>query len=117
VGTGACLQSLRRTRCGEFTISQAVELERVKQSSVAVTERWISLERLLPAMPSVRLGEEGRKRVAHGQMLSATHLIGRGIVGNSPGPWTRLIDEEGQLVALATVDSTGEFLHPAVVLI
>jgi hypothetical protein len=28
-----------------------------------------------------------------------------------------LIDEEGQLVALATVDSTGEFLHPAVVLI
>lgn len=117
VGTGACLESLRRTRCGEFTISQAVELERVRQSSVAVTERWIALERLLPAMPSVRLGEEGRKRVAHGQMLGATHLIGGGIVRNSPGVWTRLIDEEGQLVALATVDSTGDFLHPAVVLI
>ena len=117
VGTGACLESLRRTRCGEFTISQAVELERVRRSSVAVTERWISLERLLPAMPSVRLGEEGRKRVAHGQMLGTTHLIGGGIVRNSPGAWTRLVDEEGQLVALATVDPTGESLHPAVVLI
>ena len=76
VGTGACLESLRRTRSGEFTLDQAVELERVRQSSAAVTERWIPLERLLPGMPSVRLGEEGRKRVAHGQMLGAAHLAG-----------------------------------------
>ncbi len=117
VATGACLESLRRTRSGEFSVGQAVELEQVRQSSVAVTERWISLERLLPAMPSVRLGNEGRKRVAHGQMLGASHVLGGETSGQSPGAWVRLIDGEGQLIALGTVDSTREFLHPAVVLI
>jgi tRNA pseudouridine55 synthase len=117
VATGACLESLRRTRSGEFTLSQAVALEEVTQSSVAVTERWIPLERLLPGIPSVRLDEEGRKRVAHGQMLGSAHVLGNESGRNSPGSWARLFDEQGQLVALGTVDSTGEFLHPAVVLI
>ena len=117
VATGACLESLRRTRSGEFSVGQAVELEQVRQSSVAVTERWIPLERLLQSMPSVRLGNEGRKRVAHGQMLGAGHVLGGETSGRSPGAWVRLIDEEGQLVALGTVDSTREFLHPTVVLI
>jgi tRNA pseudouridine55 synthase len=118
VGTGACLEALRRTRSGEFAIDQAVDLDRVRQSSAAVTERWIPLDRLLPRLPSVRLGEEGRKRVSHGQMLGLPHVLagGSAIRGGS-GTWVRLIDEEGQLVALGTADSTGEFLHPAVVLI
>ncbi len=62
VGTGACLESLRRTRSGEFTLDQAVDLERVRQSSAAVTERWIPLERLLPGCPwpvSARKGANG----------------------------------------------------------
>jgi tRNA U55 pseudouridine synthase TruB len=117
VTTGACLEALRRTRSGEFNIGQAVELEQVTQSSVAVTERWIPLERLLPSMPSGRLGNEGRKRVAHGQMLGGAHVLGDGNNLRNPGAWIRLIDEEGQLVALGTVDPSGEFLHPAVVLI
>ena len=41
--------------------SQAVELERVRQSSVAVTERWIPLERLLPAMPVCSARRRGAK--------------------------------------------------------
>jgi len=117
VATGACLESLRRTRSGEFTLAQAVELEQVRQSSVSVTERWIPLEGLLPAMPFVRLGGEGRKRVAHGQMVGAAHFVGGESWRRGSGVWIRLIDEQGQLVALGMVDSTGEFLHPAVVLI
>ena len=118
VGTGACLESLRRTRSGEFTIEQAIELEHVRQSSTLLKERWVPLERLLPRLPSVRLGPEGRKRVAHGQILSIPHVIaGADTVRQGPDAWIRLLDEEGQLVALGTPDSTGEFLHPAVVLI
>jgi tRNA pseudouridine55 synthase len=117
VATGACLESLRRTRSGEFTIGQAVELEHLRQSSVAVTEKWIPLDRLLPAMPFVRLGSEGRRRVGHGQMLAAAHLLGGDDGRRGPGEWIRFIDEEGELVALGTIDSTGKFLHPAVVLI
>ena len=118
VGTGACLESLRRTRSGEFTLDQAVDLEQVRQSSTVLKERWIPLERLLPRLPSVRLGSEGRKRVAHGQMLGTPHVLaGAEAVHRGPDAWIRLIDEEGQLVALGTPDSSGEFLHPAVVLI
>jgi tRNA pseudouridine55 synthase len=118
VGTGACLESLRRTRSGEFTLDQAVDLEQVRQSSTVLKERWVPLERLLPRLPSVRLGPEGRRRVAHGQMLGAPHVLaGAEAVRRGADAWIRLIDEEGQLVALGTPDSTGEFLHPAVVLI
>ena len=118
VGTGASLESLRRTRSGEFTLDQAVDLEQVRQSSTVLKERWIPLERLLPRLPSVRLAPEGRRRVAHGQMLGTPHVVAGGdAVRRGPGAWIRLIDEEGQLVAVGTPDSTGEFLHPTVVLI
>lgn len=118
VGTGACLEGLRRTRSGEFTIDQAVDLARLRQSSATVTERWIPLERLLPHLPSVRLGEEGRRRVSHGQRLGGPQMLAAGNAAKSGrGAWVRLIDEQGHLVALGTTDSTGEFLHPTVVLI
>jgi tRNA pseudouridine55 synthase len=118
VGTGACLESLRRSRSGEFTLEHAIELEQVRQSSTVLTERWITLERLLPRLPSVRLAPEGRRRVAHGQMLGTPHVLAGGdAVRRGPDAWIRLLDEEGQLVALGTPDRSGEFLHPAVVLI
>ena len=44
-------------------------------------------------------------------------IAGADTVRQGPDAWIRLLDEEGQLVALGTPDSTGEFLHPAVVLI
>jgi tRNA pseudouridine55 synthase len=118
VGTGACLESLRRTRSGEFTIEQAVDFERVQRASTAVAERWIPMERLLPGLPSVHLGAEGRKRVTHGQMLWRSHVLsGEAAMCGRSSAWVRLLDEQGQLVALATVAQTGESLHPAVVLI
>ena len=51
-------------------------------------------------------------------MLATAHVLaGAEAVRLGADAWIRLIDEEGQLVALGTPDSTGEFLHPAVVLI
>jgi tRNA pseudouridine55 synthase len=118
VGTGACLESLRRTRSGEFTIGQAVGLERVQGVGSAVAEGWLPLERLLPGFPAVRLGADGRKRVSHGQMLERSHVqSGQESIPGSEGAWVRLLDQNGQLIALATVVAPGEFLHPAVVLI
>jgi tRNA pseudouridine55 synthase len=117
VGTGACLEALRRTRSGEFTIDQAVELERLQRSGSAVIG-WVPLDRLLPGLPAARLGAEGRKRVTHGQALGESHLVAdRETMRSDEGSWVRLLDEQGQLVALATVARSGEFLHPAVVLI
>ena len=118
VGTGACLASLRRMRSGEFTIGQAVGLERVQDMGSDVIEGWLPLERLLPGLPAVRLGAEGRKRVSHGRTLERSHLeSGQESMSGDQGAWVRLLDQNGQLIALANVAGPGEFLHPAVVLI
>ena len=118
VGTGACLESLRRTRSGEFSLDRAVDLEQVRQSSALFAERWISLDRLLPHFPSIRLDDEARRRVGHGQILALARLAtgGHGEDRHS-SEWFRLVDAEDRLIALGTADETGEFLHPAVVLI
>jgi hypothetical protein len=51
-------------------------------------------------------------------MLWRSHVLsGEGAMCGRSSAWVRLLDEQGQLVALATVAQTGESLHPAVVLI
>jgi tRNA pseudouridine55 synthase len=119
VGTGACLETLRRTRSGEFTIQQAVNLTDLHRSSAAVMGQWIPLEGLLRQFLSARLTEEGRKRVARGQTVGRSHVLAgtENALTSGSGAWIRLLDESGQFVALGTVDSSSEFLHPAIVLI
>jgi tRNA pseudouridine55 synthase len=114
VGTGACVESLRRTRHGEFTLNQAVTVEQLRQGEAAVGDRWIPLDRLLPGLPSVRVSAEGRKRVSHGQELQGAHLLDDAV--ETADSWVRLLDEQDHLLALATA-SGARALHPAVVLI
>lgn len=123
VGTGACLEALRRTRSGEFSLESAVTLEDLQLRPPSATERLIPLERLLPGFPAVRLSPEGRDRVANGQEIDVRHLVGTapaGIFGTGASAridrWVRLFDEHGRLAALATDGSRPDSLHPAVVL-
>ncbi|HET9360771.1 MAG TPA: tRNA pseudouridine(55) synthase TruB [Vicinamibacterales bacterium] len=113
-GTGACVESLRRTRHGEFSLSQAVTVEQLRQGAAAVGDRWIPLDRLLPGLPSVRVSAEGRTRVSHGQELQGSHLLDEAVEGSDS--WIRLLDEDNHLLAVATA-SSARALHPAVVLI
>jgi len=125
-GTGACLESLRRTRSGEFRIEQAVDLDQLRQGGPIVADKWIALDELLTALPSVRLTAEGRRRVSHGQEVGPTHVLGgqpsegrptaKGGVGDADA-WVRLFDDAGHLLALGTTGSGQDALHPAVVLI
>ena len=112
VGTGACLESLRRTRSGEFTLDQAVDLERVRQSSAAVTERWIPLDASCRDCPSPVSVSEGRKRVTHGQMLGPAHLAGAPPALQGAGAWVRLLDGQGQLIALGDLRFERGFFAP-----
>jgi tRNA pseudouridine55 synthase len=112
--TGACVESLRRTRHGEFSLSQAVTVEQLRQGAATVSDRWIPLDRLLPGLPSVRVSAEGRTRVSHGQELQGSHLLEEAVEGADS--WIRLLDEQNHLLAVATA-SSARVLHPAVVLI
>jgi tRNA pseudouridine55 synthase len=115
VGTGACLGSLRRTRSGEFTVAEAMPLAQVIGAAADAVGGLLPVDRLLPHFPVVRLSDEERVRVRHGQDVSAAIQPSGGAGDN--GGWVRLIDGEGHLLALAVPGPRPGSLHPAVVLI
>src|SRR5688572_2806371 len=109
VQTGACLQDLRRTRSGNFSLNEAIDLETLGRDAETAAGAVIPLHRLMPDYPVVTLTDEARSRVSHGQEVD-------GAV-NGGAEWVRLTDSEGHLVALARPGSRPGSLHPAVVLI
>ena len=111
LGTVAALESLRRTRSGQFQIASAVpfdELAGAGRESLAA--RVVPMSELLPEVPSVPLTGSVVQEVRHGRDVAAPP--------GWPGvpPVSRLVDEEGHLVAIAVPADRPRFLHPSVVL-
>jgi tRNA pseudouridine55 synthase len=121
VGTGACLEALRRTRSGEFDLTQAVPLEVLQKGRDEAGSRVLEMERLLSGLPAVRLSSDGRTRISHGLDVDARHALGTDSsdIGSwTPGTWVRLLDERGAMMAVAQPSrSRSDALHPSIVLI
>lgn len=119
VGTGACLEALRRTRSGEFRLEEALPMDALQDEDTHVD--LIPVERLLTAFPSVVVTDEGLTRVTHGRQLESGHYSIRSAGAEAPASghaeWTRIFDSGGRLTALGTGGSTRGSLHPAIVLI
>jgi tRNA pseudouridine55 synthase len=110
LGSGAVLESLRRTRSGEFEVGAAVPFEElVGGNGEGIARHVVPLDRLLPGVPALALSVEAADRARHGVDVPA------------PG-WphdsrlARLFDGEGRLLALAMPANRPGFLHPFVVL-
>ena len=132
-GTGACLEALRRTRSGDFTLEEAIPLDALHGGTAVrgagpVERReegrggpadletlLIPMEDLLPHMPAVTVTAEGLARVSHGQHVRPVDLAGPQPSGAAE--WVRLLDAGGALVGLGTPQRPSGFLHPEVVLI
>jgi tRNA pseudouridine55 synthase len=110
---GAYLERLRRTRAGNFSLSEAAPLDVIIQEGPLAVSRLIPIDRLLPELPAVVLTEQGVRRATHGNAL------GRGDVLDTPtriGHRVRLVDAAGTLLGIAEpID--GGLLHPVVVLV
>ena len=127
LGTGATLEALRRTRSGDFTLEEAVDLDDVGRKRLDPTDPGsripdpvletllIPLEKLLPAFPAVTVTAEGLTRVSHGQHVRPADVAGPMPV--SSAEWVRVLDGSGALVALGTPQTPSGLLHPEVVLI
>lgn len=132
LGTGASLETLRRTRSGEFTIAQAVPLD-VLQQEVRPHTRLVPMHRLLGGTAGAVLTPEGYARVRQGQEIAPHHIeqhivaavsaarslgkdhpTGDDQAEDSMEMWVRLLVGE-RLVAMARRRPSG-LLHPAVVL-
>jgi len=125
-GTGACLEALRRTRSGEFTLEEAVDLDTLgpirdrtnPESRIAnpgLQTVLIPMERLLPAFPAVTVTAEGLTRVSHGQPVRPVDLAAG--TDHATSEWVRLLDTGGSLIGLGTPHPHSGSLHPEVVLI
>jgi tRNA pseudouridine55 synthase len=118
LGCGACLDALRRTRSGEFTLSGAVTLDELSapRASEALASRLTQCNELLPDYPAVQLTEQGLAYVSNGRDLGPAQMAGRPAVTGAT-TWVRLLDPSGTLVALATPDAASGVLHPSIVLL
>ena len=120
LGCGGHLVALRRLRSGEFGLQSAVAWEGVPEAG----DRVLPLRSLLTAMPAVQVGPQGREAVRHGRSLNAPLVL---TVFPAPGTaWIRVLDEEGELLAIAAAGQAGldgaslpvePLLHPRVVLL
>lgn len=118
-GAGACLQSLRRTRTGAFSLADAVTLDALQAEPDSAWAYLVPMQALLPELPAFTVNEDGLTRLGHGRDLGPAH---------ASGPWAgldpaagaatrvRILGPDGALLALATLASTPGFLHPSVVL-
>jgi tRNA pseudouridine55 synthase len=113
LGIGGCLQSLRRTRSGEFGLEVAVTMEILMGDPGKAAGQVLPMERLLPRMPAVTVTPEGEERVSHGRSIEAVHLAS---LPPEPSEWVRLMGQSGALLALARPGQPAGALHPSVVL-
>jgi len=107
LGAGAHVAELRRTRAGMFRVEDALTLDQLAQDSAGLL--LISPDAALSHLPFVDLDEDGVRRVQHGTDLP---------MEGSPeaGPYVRLRDPEGNLIAVGIYDDTRQTLHPEVVI-
>jgi tRNA pseudouridine55 synthase len=95
-GCGAHLVRLRRTRSGEFPIDSATPLGEGGSfySRDHFSDRLIPMRDLLLELPAIRLSSGDRDRVKHGMDLNL-------LTSSWNADLYRLLDENGELVALA----------------
>jgi tRNA U55 pseudouridine synthase TruB len=114
LGTGAHLAALRRTRSGDFTLTDSLPLAAAENDRDAALAAVIPLDRMLLSLPVVVLTEQGARHAAHGRDLSAADVAG-GTIGAAEV--CRLLNQRGELVGIGQPARAPGLLHPSVVLV
>lgn len=123
LGTGGHLLTLRRTRSGDATLDTALGLDAIEREPALAACAVVPLSKMLPGLSSVTLTSEGLRHAVHGQDLGpgdTEHGLPHLQHVHEMGPYplfVRLLDPEGELVAIATKAGASGLLHPAVVLV
>ncbi len=113
LGSGAHLESLRRTASGGFGLEEAVPLATIEEEGRAALSRLLPLSSSLTHLPAATLTGPGAGRAGHGRLLTAGDFAAPPPPG--PGP-IRLLGPDGRLVAIARSGEATGSLHPFVVM-
>jgi tRNA pseudouridine55 synthase len=99
LGVGAHLVSLRRLEAAGFDVERALPLASLcREVALAAL---IPLEAMLPGLPEIRVGAEGREAVRHGRLLTRS-LVVSGFPEDAAPDRVRVLDAQERLLALAT---------------
>jgi tRNA pseudouridine55 synthase len=122
LGCGGHLVELRRTFAGGFDLARSVPGDALGPEA---RDLLIPLRECLGELPAVHVTEEGERALKHGRDLPRG-LTASGFPGTRPPDRVRLLDAEGELLALAVPQGFGldlpglplePVLHPDVVLV
>ncbi len=100
IGCGGHLGALRRTRCGHFTVDEAVTLTVVEQEPADVS--LLTMTAALPDMPVVTAGRDLTRRIQHGMPPTADELP----VGSEPDRRLKIVGTDDRLLAVMEFDQT-----------
>ena len=93
LGCGGCMQALRRTQAGEYTIAEAVPLQRLLES--AEPETYLrDVDTMFRGYPAVKLTVNQEKRCRNGNAFSVS----------LPGGTYRAYSQSGEFLMLAKVE-------------
>jgi tRNA pseudouridine55 synthase len=104
LGCGAHLAELRRTRSGEFDLTQAVTLEQLDRSSAAAL---VPVRSVLRQIPNIIAGEEQLGKIRNGNAVNLAEF--------SQAPLVKVFAGQGELVCVAA-RIAGTLFQPKVVL-
>ena len=93
LGCGGCMQALRRTQAGEYTIAEAVPLQQLLESPEP--EAYLrDVDTMFRGYPGVKLTANQEKRCRNGNAFSVT----------LPGGTSRAYSQTGEFLMLAKVE-------------
>ena len=109
---GAHLAELRRTRVGDFPVTQAITLEQLKMHFAEESLGGVLLPSnvALSRMPFVHLSDEDVRRANHGREVIVAGYDW------ADGENVKMCDAQEQLIAVGQYDAVAKSLHPRVVL-
>jgi tRNA pseudouridine55 synthase len=115
LGTEAHLSALRRTRAGQFSLTQAVTLDQLAEEveSGKLEQLMVSPAAALPNLHFLHLSEQDVRKARNGVALDTNLLLGEGFVD---GEFIRLLNDSGDLVAVGELDQKTGKVNPRIVI-
>lgn len=109
LGCGGCMEALLRTRSGRFTLEESYTLAQIEEAvrDGSISEKILSIEKVLEEYPRVCVLETGDKLLANGNPLAKELLCRQEERG-----WVRMCTSQGVFAGIYQWDMQRERYYP-----
>lgn len=99
---GACLERLRRTKSGDFSLSDSVDLTTLESAPLeTVIAQWlITPARAVASLPTVMVNNAVAEKVLHGRIVARSEVRAENLLCGEEGLF-KIVNCDGELLAIA----------------